>query len=344
MKAIVLVAGVDYGKGGADFRVLCDNRMRRRIIANRAKDDLTFHIFDFRKGEVAANVVTYVTGAAKETVTKSIQFTPITAGDYTRNGEHFELKRGPTGRMSILDVYRLIRHLGNENPGTLIELSIFSHAFHRGPILTNSSDQMSADVTGALRDPDDLDGRSTKDFRAPTMDADQRKMFAAAFAAEGFVWLWGCGFPVVLNRFLSALERNSKYRGSGLGDEEALTFVGLDDEVVRFLRGWVGPAAGVLANRGRLEIEFRFIKYFLSQLTAGTYAHEIAVASGVKTFAALQGTYSVFDTDRLALMSISPDTRGHTAFYVNYLGIVLDPEGRKYGTYLPGFRAVPPAP
>ena len=62
MKAFILVAGVDYEFKGVDFRIFCNNRVKRLIAANKAKDDLTFTIFDFRKGEVVTHEVTFPSG------------------------------------------------------------------------------------------------------------------------------------------------------------------------------------------------------------------------------------------------------------------------------------------
>jgi hypothetical protein len=66
MKHIILVAGVDYEFKGVDFRVFCDSRVKRILARNTKKEDLTFQIFDFRRGEVATHEFTYPAGKRVE--------------------------------------------------------------------------------------------------------------------------------------------------------------------------------------------------------------------------------------------------------------------------------------
>jgi hypothetical protein len=139
MKRLIYVAGMDYEFKGVDFRIFADNRMRRRINANKAKDELTFMIFDVRRGEVVTNVVTYPSGKKTETPSKTTPFASLSKSNYdssTSSGEiHFTFKGGQRDKMSIVDVYKAVQKIGTDDPQSLIELSVFSHAWFGGPIL-----------------------------------------------------------------------------------------------------------------------------------------------------------------------------------------------------------------
>ena len=52
-----------------------------------------------------------------------------------RDGEtHHFFKNGQSGMMSVTDVYAAVQAIGSSDPGTLLELSFFSHAWHGGPL------------------------------------------------------------------------------------------------------------------------------------------------------------------------------------------------------------------
>jgi hypothetical protein len=99
MKRFIYVAGVDYDFKGVDFRVFADNRMKRRVKANSAKEELAFTIFDVRRGEVYANSVTYPGGKKSETPTKATPYAAISKANYDAwrgaDGEtHYKFKDG----------------------------------------------------------------------------------------------------------------------------------------------------------------------------------------------------------------------------------------------------------
>src|SRR5213079_1861857 len=90
--------------------------------------------------------------------------------------------------VSITDVYHSAR---NAPRGSLLELSIFSHAFVDGPVLFNTF----ADPALTTRDPDDTDGRAAIDFQAnmgETGQANALEEFRKAFADTGVFRIWGC--------------------------------------------------------------------------------------------------------------------------------------------------------
>jgi hypothetical protein len=364
-KNVILVAGVDYEFKGVDFRLFCDNRVKRLLASNnKSKDDMTFQIFDFRKGEVVTQETTFPGGKRTDKITKlsPSPFKAISKANYdatVSGGEtHYHFKDGQKGIMSITDIYEAVQKVGINAPNTLVELSFFSHSWMGGPILVNSFDDgsftinlppfstpISLPLPGGMRDPDDMDPRASKDFVPPTMDATQLGNFKKAFHSDGHVWIWGCAFPRLVHEILHKLEHHPKYKDSGLGDDEVFKFTNFNDaqaEVLeRFLSGALG---GPFPDRKNIEIKFKFLKHFFCLITVASYTHNIAKNANVKAFGGVMGTYSDYDTGPLPLMSVYKGFAKHFTFYKNYLGFTFDPEGRKYGAYLPGFSCPTPSP
>jgi hypothetical protein len=172
MKQILLVAGVDFEFHGVDFRSLADNRRALLERKNTKHDDLRFITMDVRSGQVEVRDITFPSGKRTETVASTTPFTPVTQASYGANAAgQVRLKPALYTVMSITDVYARVRDIGSKDPGTLVELSFFSHGWMGGPILANSNDDrlmtlmipnpfgpatpMTVAVTGNARDPDD---------------------------------------------------------------------------------------------------------------------------------------------------------------------------------------------
>jgi hypothetical protein len=339
MKRFVLVGGYDYERKGVDFRIFCDSRVKRMIAANTAKEDLSFQVFDVRRGEVVTRDVTYPGGSRSESVARTQPFDPITAAHYDRivSGTHvrYRFKDGQSGMMSVTDVYAAVRAIGASNPGELFELSFFSHAWHGGPILLNSDDDgLAAGVpVGAARDPDDKDPRH-KDFRPPNMTAAQLKEFQDAYRPDGFSWSWGCAFPRDVHEILHKLEHHRDYRSSGLADDKEFKFTNLRANHIALLERVLGI---FLLQPRDVRLTFKELKRFFCLMTQASYTHHLAVQSKKKAFGGVIGTYSEYDTGRLPLMHVEPSFARHFKFYESYLGFKFDPEGRRYGEFSPGF-------
>jgi hypothetical protein len=349
MKHYVLVAGVDYEFKGVNFRIFCDSRMKRIIAANKAKDDLKFITFDFRAGEIVTRDVAYPSGKKTESVSKVTRNPAITKANYnkTRVGgeDHYDFKDGQFALMSVTEVYSAVQTIGSGDPGTLHELSFFSHAWMGGPILVNSYENGRATVTlpvigtrtltvpAASRDPDDKDPRAPKDFGPPTMTAAALKSFQDAFHTDGFIWIWGCAFPRVDHEILHKLEHHKDYKSSGLSDSQKLTFTNFRADHILALETELGVT---FPDPKKVEIEFGQLRHYFCLDSQSSYSQHIADAAKVPTFAGLMGTYSEYDKGHLPLMSVAKGFGRHLTFYQNYLGFKLDPEGRAYGEYKPG--------
>ena len=364
MKTFILVAGVDYEFKGVDFRIFCTNRMKRQVAANKKKEDLTFQVFDFRKGEVVTHEFTYPGGKKTEKITplSPSPFKPIAKANYDRTvsgGEtHYRFKDGQRDTLSVTNIYQAVQQVGVNAANTLVELSFFSHAWMGGPILVNSFDDgavtlamppLLAPTPFALpsgqRDPDDKDPRAAKDFIAPTMDAVALANFRKAFHSAGIIWIWGCAFPRLVHEILHKIERNRAYKASGLGDDVIFKLTNFNAAQAGLLEQVLLPELGApFPDKKKIELKFKFIKHFFCKITSASYSHHIAVAANVKTLGGVMGTYSEYDSGVLPLMSVHKGFARHFQFYKNYLGFTYDPEGRNYGFYLPGFTCPAPSP
>jgi len=351
MRRFVIIAGVDYERNGVNFRIFADNRVKRLVATNTAKEDLTFQVFDVRTGSVVTRAVTYPGGKKTEKVAAVTPFTPVAPTHYNRLGSgtdvHYELRDGIRGLMSVTDVYAAVQTIGRDDPGTLRELSFFSHAWHGGPILINSFDDgivtgpplsvggpPTRTSVGAARDPDDFDPRPAKDFTPPTMTTAELAEFRAAFHTAGIGWSWGCAFPRTIHEILHKLEQHRDYRRSGLADSTKLVFTNFRADHIGELTTTLGLA---VPDPKRVELTFGDLRRYFCLRTMDSYSHHLAVAADRIVFAGPIGTYSEYDTGPRPLMHVHDGFARHFTFYANYLGFTYDPEGRHYGAFLPTF-------
>ncbi|WP_158738014.1 hypothetical protein [Alteribacillus sp. YIM 98480] len=352
MDHYILIAAVDYefDGGTSDFRVLCDNRMKRIIAQNKAKKAMMFHIYDFLRGEIATHEITYHKGIKKQNKTVQNKFARISKANYTSNHGSYRFKDGQDNVMSILDVYQKVQNIGKNSPHSLIELSFFSHGWMGGPILVNSYDDREANIQlhpslpsfthsyrgSSLRDPDDKDPRGNLDFNSPTMTNQDLKNFQNAFHNKGYIWIWGCAFPRSIHQILHKMEKHPSYRENGLGDDTLFVFTNFTKEEVKLLENYLQGHLPPFPDKQKIAIEFKYIKFFFCLANQNSYSYQIAKHANVKTYAALLGTYSIYEKGRLPLLKIEGAFKRHFKFYKNYLGFDFDPEGRNYGEYLPG--------
>ena len=205
----LFVASFDHKDATHNLSGYCINRIRRILRKIRGADvdpSISFILFDVKEGKIR----TFDVLGKKRAWRDVSAFTPVTRANYT--GTLFD--KSPAGVMSITDVYTFIRNIGRTDAGTVRELNFFGHGWHGGPILVNSKDHS---VTAA-RDPDDKDGRATKDFRSPSMNAAALSELSSAFAPNGFTWLWGCVFAAAPFQVLNRLLSNRLYKTGALKD------------------------------------------------------------------------------------------------------------------------------
>lgn len=336
---VVLVAGHDYDRKGVNFAQFCENRYKRLLTKNR---NLRCTLFNVSTGEVKYGVM--VRGKVQWTVV--MQYHAVDNRAHYAGGGHAFTGGGASGVISITDVYQYVRGIGTSNPGTLKELSFFSHGFYDGPVLVNSNDR---NAGRKPRDADDKDGRGYKDFLSPNMSATDLANFKSAFASDGYCWVWGCVFTDMYRQVLHKLLKNSKYTSRRkIADTATFTISLSATQMARFAPNDriffpTAGAGGIYPTS--FTRTFAQIKDYFQRGMSGTYAGFLAPASGVPCRAGLPGTYSDYDPAKsyLPLMRVPKgekqykgiDFRSYIRFYTVHLGMKEDPEKRGYGIFNP---------
>ncbi len=330
LKQYILVAGANYENLRHKLKSYCMNRMERWKRANSKKIDQRFIIFDFVGGTVETYDITFPAGTG--TVSKKVdnKYTPVTAASYTTVvGDHgYGFKKGQSGVMSILDIYEAVQNIGSTSPGTLAELSFFSHGWMGGPILVNSNDSL----TGTFaRDPDDKDPRLFKDFTSPTTDPAKLANFKKAFHPNGYSWIWGCTFTKAYFWTLHKLIK--KYGLTSLTDTKNLQLTYSVEEINLITN--CATTGNCASKPVTWDTTFADVKRYICAGLNNTYASVLAKASGKNVYAALLGTYAVYENGTTVSNPLMV-VEGFTTikdFYKKYLAMELDPVGLGYGRY-----------
>lgn len=342
---VVLVAGFNYmawpiepaqKPDGTNFAGFCEQRFKWLL---KALQEPTFWLFDVGAGVLKVNEKAangrrqWQNRASFKRVTRADNYT---GRDFTKNA---------TGVMSIMDVYRHVQQIGRTEPGTLAELSFFSHSLYKGPILVNSYDKAEKQPKRAEGD---KDGRYKKDFIPPNMMTDDLASFRKAFAPGGSIWVWGCDASTIYWDVFKRIASSSKYKSTAPGklqDNDTFTFTYSELEAKKYYsQDDFFPAQ---TSKGtfllKWDATFKRIKKFYEEGLADTYTAKIATAAKVLTYGALPGTWASVTPDPDGLMHVpkskkqgnGDDFSGLIAFYGWYLGAPEDYEGRGYGTFRP---------
>lgn len=116
------------------------------------------------------------------------------------------------GALSIVDLYRYLSEVGELRPGSVKEVSIFSHAWEGGPILYDTNDIDVERPRPNARSPFDFDGRP-KDFAAENVEAeDGWPHMKEALAEDGVFRAFGCNAVSEYRLAIATAEAN-KNRG-----------------------------------------------------------------------------------------------------------------------------------
>lgn len=232
--------------------------------------------------------------------------------------------KDPNEIMSIRDVYESVR---KAPAGSILELSIFSHAYKEGPILINTSEReepipsryrYKSDPIN--RDPQDFDGRGHKDF-LPTMEGgagagDLLTPFKNAFDAQnGEIHIWGCANSSGAIASIEAIEK-------GIAEKRQAEAEPTDTTTLKVKR----------SNEETLELQLgSFLRWVAENKVARSYPYLAAANSGVRTYGAVPGPKSVTEETGAMLMHVPEKYAGLLRFYEEYLKIGHDK--RFFGIY-----------
>lgn len=333
LKQFILVAGYDYARHGLGFSKRIDKRMKMLEAMNRG-EELRFHTFDFQSGQ--ADILKIAIDSSGKRTVKNVpkhRLKRIKNRHYHRrdgDGE-WTFNKGLVGFLSILHVYAAVREIGVNDPNTLHELSIFSHSYIGGPILVNSDP---TNTSGGHRDIDDFDARFL-DFQSPRMSVVLQAEFTNAYHPDGYNWIWGCFAVILFRGIMRELISQPNFRWTGLSDTEIFRLTKLSTVQRRILEGRLGFP---IAANGPVDLDFGNLKRFFCLLMTSSYIFAITKASNRKTFGGLPGMSAEPDkTGRLRLSHVKVNSflLSYIKFYINYLGIELDSENRKFAAYTP---------
>lgn len=211
------------------------------------------------------------------------------------------------------DIYDIIGNIESEEPDTLMEFNIFSHAYYQGPILVDSVDP--------INDPaNDNDLRITDLAR---LSSNTKK----AFHANGFIKIWGCNFSPVQNQFLSRLRKGNGLQENIITDDTKIIYPPnhfWNQENVDKINNVFRRSYNI---NDKIELYYLELKKYLCSLIKTSYAGCFAARFDVKVIAALPITYTEFVGSK---MIISPDTLSNVAFYKKLLDIETE---ENFGVY-----------
>ena len=306
LKQYILVAGIDYHTGNS-FIKYCNDYKNKIINNNKTKDDLTFIIIDF-KGTI--ETITNGTSISTES------FDKISKSNYPASKGHAFDSLGKLKYITKKKIYELIEEIGKNNPSTLQEVNVFSHAYSGGPILGNSSE------TDAI----DLDMR-INDIKSKTFDYVN---FKNAFNTTGIFKIWGCQSHPPFNYLVKKIMQNPKYKNDGT-TKDTEEFIVNDIAVPNheILSKYIDATYYTSLPNGKIKMTLLQIKKIFGNSYCANYAAWLAYSVDVKVQYSLPATYASFGSPEV--FRISDDTKMNVPFFEKYLGISLGE--LNYGIY-----------
>lgn len=309
--------------------------MNHLISKHISEEDNIFILFDFRSGAVEK----IIANKSKITKPKVIdKFEPITKKSYAKNKQgDIRFRDNQPNVMSIVNVYDFIEEIGQNEKGTLFELSFFSHSWLEGPILVNSEDDgfhtgpknEKIKIVLAERDMDDKDGRFQIDF----LDSKMVSNLRMAFNKEAIIWNWGCLHTEWMVTFFRTLFSEPSYMEHGLVDNQKFNITVTKDYLGLFK--YFFKKKDITLNK-RVELTFGEIKAMLIICLDHCYNMVIAEKTNIKTYGGLPGTGSeFFNGTSMRIATSPPHNKKILSFYKEYFNIEFDNEGLNYGIFYP---------
>jgi len=151
--------------------------------------------FNFDSGAVLMHDHIFPDKGTKPPSLKFSDWTPVPSGGDIDTTLH-DNNANDHKTLSITNIYKSVRQ---SPPDSVLEVSIFSHAFVKGPVLINTSD----DPSNANRTDKDMDGRARTDFNPNMGDASVSNaldQFIKAFDKTGHFRVYGCNVQDVVGR------------------------------------------------------------------------------------------------------------------------------------------------
>ena len=334
MKNYILVAGVDYHpiadkKEPTDFKKYCTSYIDKLKTALKFSEDICFYIVDIYRGIISKKTYTYNSDIKKlnspieATHSKFDNVSYLNYFDLKGNGKKY-FHPNKKKIISKYDIYNLINEIGINEPNTLAEVSIFSHAQFSGPILVNSlnhtstyTDYFGKEIkieTENTVDPNDFDFRvwDITSYLPKSLIADTIK--TAFITDESVFRIWGCNNFAQNREFLSKVLNHKNYKASGLEDDVNFNITTWNENSIEWLNNFFGKGfkKGVEFNLTFLEI-----KKFFCYLIQISYSYDAAKFFNVKFHFAVPTSYA----DISPFFIISSKTYWVIPFFKEYLNV-----------------------
>ncbi|WP_296142953.1 hypothetical protein [uncultured Flavobacterium sp.] len=341
----VLVAAVNFHENVllGNFSKHAESYMLKKTATFKEGEMNTFILVNMGKGEI----ITYeYKGKNKIKETPELpKYDPIIDSDYYAGihpNPQYARNRffDPMSKKCIskYTFYDMVEKIGIDDPETLIELNVFSHAYFDGPILVDSVQR-----TGS-NDPKDFDMRRTDISSYYANDPIKKDNFKKAFHnTQGIIKLWGCSFPRDTNALYSKLrkDKNKIYQNSTpINDTDKLVypknhfwFMPSKSDNTPLLDSTGKPVQIDLTNQinGSLRTTYKVdaeieltglqIKQFMSYQYYAVFASFAAESFDIKIQAALPATYSEFNTKEFT--GVSSNTFNTVKMYEVHLDVKI---------------------
>lgn len=320
-KQYILVSGLFYPDDHNNYQLSgsFDKYVQsyvKKIIQSQKGNDFIIYDVNILEGTITKTEYFANSSPKKSTLT----FDKVINSDYVRANNSIRFENNNKKIVSKTDIYKLIEDIGTNNPNTLQEVHVFSHAYWNGPILVNT------DSGGG-----DCDMRKA-DFTSGTINTTN---FKNAFTSSGFMKIWGCSFPVATNALFSKFRNNKQYSTTKtISDSTIFSFVpntfyyhpsgSLPVDLIPQINGILGTTYKV---NDSIKLTFLEIKKILAYNYLSVYAGVIAKKIGIKVISALPATYANIDPT----FHIAPSTMANVTFYKKHLDIKI--EDGNYGVY-----------
>lgn len=326
-KKYILVAGLDYPSNHNQYKLggsFIDyvRRYKAKITsAKKSSESIIFIEVDIRFGIITT---TEIIGSNKPNVTTKV-FDAVTKDNYQEADHAFR----PNGKINIISkktIYELIEQIGLDEPNTVYQLDIFSHAYWNGPILVDS-----LEYSNGVINVDDYDMRIS-DIVGSIIN---KTKFGNAFNIDAIVKIWGCSFPQNTNALFSKIRKNKKYSSTEIIADDTIFsypkdhfYFQLDNKPIVDLTQQINNILKTtfLVN-SNIELSFLQIKKIACFNYVNVYAAKLTENVGVKVQSALPATWAEIDPN----FHISPTTFANVTFYQKHLGVTLGE--LNYGIY-----------
>ncbi|MGO3183395.1 MAG: hypothetical protein ACTIJ9_11240 [Aequorivita sp.] len=308
VKGYVLVAGIDYsGSQNSFIEYVKKEKKRIDALANNKEIQIIYVI------DILPGTITKIEKDEGKIVEKVTNYDKITKANFSA---HVFDDLNKSNYITKNTIYDIVGEIGSNNPKSIMEMHIFSHAYFNGPILANSYEDFGVDIDMRISD---IKKVSSK--------------FSSSFNKSGYVKIWGCNFPTITNAVYSKIRKNTKYKESLIEEDEIFTYpknhfyfvMGSKElDLINYINQRIGSSFKI---DDIIKLSFKQIKQILAYDFINVYAAHLAYYSNTNVYSALPGTYADIDP----AFTINSQTLNNVDLFNIHLNVTVDSEN--YGLF-----------